>query len=187
MEADGKAKVSRDPAISWPERCRNAFGQICPVSGPPIATRCRSQDENPTGPAVPPNLALRPSRIRSSSAGVVAAVCRGCSRHETANGSRRLGASMGTPWRQRIQAGRGPEWPRRQRCRFLLVGNNGEWLSWSVSAPSLVSSRAPRCGIKPPSGGVRSWLCQFPGPAGSRTVVRPLGHGKLQPTPPRAG
>jgi len=121
--------------------CANGVRADLQCQGP-VATRLAGPGwENPTKGPPCANLAVATSRIRSSSQ-VWSLLLHGLSR-PNANGSRRL-AINGDPLAQRSRAG-----PVRMATQAevvgMLVGNNGDGLSWSVSAPSLgAAAGAPR-------------------------------------------
>jgi len=126
-----KARVSRDPAILGRKVPPTAFGQISQCQGPRSPLAGKVQDWKTNRAAVAESGVCDLRAIRSFQPGVVAAVA-GLSQTRTATG-RDGWPSMGTL---------GANDPGRPRFRMatqaevvgLAVRNNGEWLSWSVSA-----------------------------------------------------
>jgi len=145
MESDGR----RGSAVIQPFLAGKvpptAFGRISQCQGPDRRTRVQVQDWKRTQQgAVAPNLAV--ANLRASAAQPVWSLLlpglfsRQRNRDGSADGAIKWGTPLaandpGRPVRDG-NAGRGG----RVSCLWEITG----WLSWSVSAPSLVSSRAPR-------------------------------------------
>jgi len=176
MECGWKARVSRDSSHSGRKGAgQRPSGRISQCQGPDRHSLQVQDWKNPTGPAVRPNLAVRPFAIRSFQARVWSWLLPRVVQDTNRDGSRTAGHQWGHPWRQTIQAG-----PVRMAHAAEVVasccGITG-WLSWSVKRSSLVRSRAPRLWAFKAAriGWSPVLLCQFPWAAGPENGVRAFG------------